>query len=93
MTEEVEFYHLDELMEVDRLHLERWKREVEAEKIQAGKSKSNLSETKTESIQRPEQNWNQFNEEHFLRLAEEFGALMEKITLKNPQEYFIKFIR
>lgn len=41
----------------------------------------------------PERNWNQFHEEHFLRLAEEFESLMKKMRLKNPQDYFMKFIR
>jgi hypothetical protein len=40
-----------------------------------------------------EKNWSAFHEEHFLRIAEEFEALMQKIRLKNPQEFFMKFIR
>jgi hypothetical protein len=93
MIEEVNLYHLGEHMDIDRLQLEKWKREIENDKIQAGKSKSNISETKSEDRPKPEPNWNQFHEEHFLRLAEEFEALMQKMRLKNPQEYFIKFIR
>jgi hypothetical protein len=39
------------------------------------------------------EDWNHFNEEHFLRLAEEFHELMKKVKLRNPEDYFIQFIR
>lgn len=41
----------------------------------------------------PTEDWGEFHEEHFLRLAEEFQVLLEKVKIRNPQDYFMQFIR
>lgn len=93
MTEEVVRSYLDELSAIDRKNEEVYLKKKETEKAQAQVSKSEFSFSKTEDRDLMEKNWSAFNEEHFLRIAEEFEALMQKIRLKNPQEFFMKFIR
>lgn len=82
-----------ELREIDLAQFDEWKKQQETEKAKQQKSKSNLSDTQSIERNIPEHNWNQFHEEHFLRIAEEFEGLMQKMRLKNPQDYFMKFIR
>ena len=93
MIEEVGICYLDELTAIDKEQEEAWLKKKEQEKAQMNYSKSDFSASKTEDRDLLEKNWNAFHEEHFLKIAEEFEALMKKISLKNPQDYFIKFIR
>jgi adenylate kinase family enzyme/YHS domain-containing protein len=37
--------------------------------------------------------WTQSDEDHFLGIVEDFRDLLAKLTIKNPQEYFLGFIR
>jgi hypothetical protein len=37
--------------------------------------------------------WGQSEEDHFLGIVEDFRDLLAKLTIKNPQEYFLGFIR
>ncbi len=65
--------------------------QVEDEFQRRSKLKYNLE--LMEQAEESKREWDEFHEEHFLRLAEEFQALMKKVKLRNPHEYFMKFIR
>ena len=37
--------------------------------------------------------WNRFDEEHFLKLTEEFASLLKSMDKETDNEYFDNFIR